>query len=136
MRTDPVRHDDDIDGHNHLGDLGDFGELDRILSSEEPLTPSSGFAAAVMERVHEAAIEPPPLPFPWTRFAAGVIACGVCAASGAALIVNTDWSALSATLGITELLRTDAPELRYAAAALLASFAVLRLHRRPPTSSR
>jgi hypothetical protein len=124
MRIDPVRNDID-----DLNDLNDLGDLDRILSAEEPLAPSSGFAAAVMESVREAAIEPPPLPFPWTRFAAGVIACGVCAASGAALAVSTDWSAVSAALGLTEPLRTGAPELGYAAVALLASFAVLRLQR-------
>jgi hypothetical protein len=104
-------------------------DLERMLLSEEPLAPSSGFAAAVMESVREAASEPAPLPFPWTRFAAGVIACGVCAASGTALVVNTDWAALSAAIGIAEPLRTGAPELGYAAAALLASFAVLRLQR-------
>ena len=49
-------------------------ELDRILASEEPLVPSSGFAAAVMEQVHEAAAAPPPLPFPWRRFLLGLSA--------------------------------------------------------------
>ena len=43
-------------------------DLDRILASEEPLVPSSGFAAAVMEQVHAAASAPPPLPFPWRRY--------------------------------------------------------------------
>ncbi len=45
-------------------------DLDRILLSEESLAPSSGFASAVMDSVREAAMEPPPLAFPWTRFAA------------------------------------------------------------------
>ena len=48
-------------------------DLDRILISEEPLEPSSGFAASVMARVREAAAEPPPLPFPWLRFVLGAL---------------------------------------------------------------
>jgi hypothetical protein len=107
----------------------DLDPLDRDLLSEEPLAPSSGFAAAVMESVREAAAEPPPLAFPWTRFAAGVIACGVWAASGVALIVNNDWSAMSGVGDITESLRPVAPELGYAAVAVFASFAVLRMSR-------
>lgn len=49
-------------------------DLDRILASEEPLVPSSGFAAATMERVRESASEPPPVPFPWRRFVLGLLA--------------------------------------------------------------
>ena len=48
-------------------------DLDRILASEEPLVPSSGFAAATMERVRESAAAPPPLPFPWRRFLLGLL---------------------------------------------------------------
>jgi hypothetical protein len=47
-------------------------DLDRILASEEPLIPSSGFAAAAMERVRESAAAPP-LPFPWPRFLFGLL---------------------------------------------------------------
>ena len=39
-------------------------ELDRILSSEDSLEPSSGFAGAVMGGVRRLAAEPAPLPFP------------------------------------------------------------------------
>jgi hypothetical protein len=120
--------------------MNNIDDLDRMLSSEEPLAPSSGFAAAVMDSVREAAMEPPPLPFPWTRFAAGVIACGVSAAAGAALIVSTDWSALPVAREIMESLRAVEPEIGYAAAAVLGSVVLLllqgRSHRRPPTSSR
>lgn len=41
--------------------------LDRILMSDEELMPSSGFAAAVMERVRKEAAAPAPLAFPWKR---------------------------------------------------------------------
>ena len=56
--------------------------LDRILAEEDALLPSSGFMASVMERVHEEAAAPPPIPFPWKRaipgivFAAGVLGWG------------------------------------------------------------
>lgn len=47
--------------------------MDRILASEEPLLPSSGFAAAVMERVREEVDTPAPIPFPWKRILPGVV---------------------------------------------------------------
>lgn len=94
----------------------DDNDLDRILLLEEPLTPSSGFAAAVMESVREAAAEPPPLAFPWARFAAGAIAC----VAGAAIVAGADWAAMG---------ETGASELGYAAAAALASLVVVRLPR-------
>jgi hypothetical protein len=52
--------------------------IDRILASEEELVPSSGFLAAVMESVEEAAATPPPIPFPWKRAIPGMaLACAV-----------------------------------------------------------
>ena len=54
-------------------------DLDRILAAEEPLIPSSGFAASVMERVHEAVSAPPPLPFPWRRFLLGLVSASALA---------------------------------------------------------
>ena len=41
--------------------------IGRILSSEEQILPSSGFLAAVMERVEEESRAPAPIPFPWKR---------------------------------------------------------------------
>jgi hypothetical protein len=55
-------------------------DLDRILASEEPMLPSSGFAASVMEQVRETVSAPPPLPFPWKRFLLGLAAISVLAA--------------------------------------------------------
>lgn len=59
-------------------------KLDRILSIEEELVPSSGFAASVMDRVREEAAAPQPIPFPWKRVlpgitlaAAGLVWCAV-----------------------------------------------------------
>lgn len=41
-------------------------ELDRVLSGEADIVPSSGFVASVMEAVTTEATAPP-LPFPWKR---------------------------------------------------------------------
>jgi hypothetical protein len=52
--------------------------IDRILAAEEPLVPSSGFLASVMERVQAEAVAPPPIPFPWRRAIPGfLLAAGV-----------------------------------------------------------
>jgi hypothetical protein len=53
--------------------------LDRLLEAHlaDPsgqVTPSSGFALSVMDAIHQRAIEPPPLPFPWRRVLPGAIA--------------------------------------------------------------
>jgi hypothetical protein len=48
-------------------------EIDRILATEDALVPSSGFLAAVMERVCEEAAAPAPIPFPWKRALPGAI---------------------------------------------------------------
>lgn len=42
-------------------------ELDRILSKQDDIQPSSGFAASVMDAVRNEAAAPPPIPFPWKR---------------------------------------------------------------------
>ena len=42
-------------------------ELDRILSRDAEIVPSSGFASSVMEAVRQEASAPPPIPFPWKR---------------------------------------------------------------------
>jgi hypothetical protein len=53
-------------------------EIGEILAAEETLIPSSGFTASVMERVRQEAALPPPIPFPWTWAALGILlVCGV-----------------------------------------------------------
>jgi hypothetical protein len=47
--------------------------VDSILMTDEELVPSSGFVAAVMERVCEEAAAPPPIPFPWKRAVPGIV---------------------------------------------------------------
>lgn len=51
----------------------DSGAIDRILAGEEPLIPSSGFLASVMERVEEESRLPARIPFPWKRAIPGVL---------------------------------------------------------------
>jgi len=51
----------------------DLDSIDRILETEEPLLPSSGFLASVMQGVREEAAAPPPIPFPWKRVLPGVV---------------------------------------------------------------
>lgn len=51
-------------------------DLDRDLSKEEEILPSSGFAASVMEAVQRDAAVLPPIPFPWKRALPGLCAAG------------------------------------------------------------
>ena len=48
-------------------------KIDQILATEEELIPTSGFLASVMERVHDEAGMPAPLPFPWKRAIPGIV---------------------------------------------------------------
>jgi len=50
-------------------------ELDRILSQEQDLVPSSGFVRNVMDAVRREASSPAPIPFPWTRALPGLVLC-------------------------------------------------------------
>lgn len=49
-------------------------ELDRILSAEQEILPSSGFTASVMEAVRREASAPAPIPFPWRRLLPALLA--------------------------------------------------------------
>lgn len=50
-------------------------DIDRVLSSDDSIVPSAGFAASVMEAVRRDAEAPPPIPFPWKRALPGLIYC-------------------------------------------------------------
>jgi len=95
-------------------------DLDRILSSEDDLAPSSGFARNVMAAVRRRDAAPPALRFPWLRFAAGVAASGVMAAAGTVLLLRSA-PALAAMTAPLAPLATVAPELGWAAAAAILS---------------
>jgi hypothetical protein len=48
-------------------------EIERILSREDEILPSSGFAVSVMDAVRREAAVPPPIPFPWKRALPGLV---------------------------------------------------------------
>jgi len=50
-------------------------DIDRVLSNEDSIVPSSGFAASVMEAVRRDAETPAPIPFPWKRALPGLVSC-------------------------------------------------------------
>ncbi len=104
------------------------GEIDRILSSEDMLTPSSNFVTETMAAIRQQASEPSYLPFPWFRFAAGLVASGGMAATGTVILSRVEpvWGALAAPLA---QLGRVAPELGYAAAAILVSLGLAFLPR-------
>jgi hypothetical protein len=51
--------------------------LDRILSKEPEIIPSSGFAVSVMDAVRRETEAPPPIPFPWKLAMPGLCGAGV-----------------------------------------------------------
>ena len=97
-------------------------DLDRILSSDDALEPSSGFLKNVMAAAQELPDIPPPT-FPWRRFLAGQAALMVMAAAGTPLLEK--WGA-----GLTPLaarlapLAAIAPEFGCAVAATLVAVGV------------
>ena len=52
-------------------------EIDHMLSSEDEILPSSGFAVAVMDAIQREAATPPPIPFPWKRALPGMVVGGL-----------------------------------------------------------
>jgi hypothetical protein len=103
-------------------------ELEHILSAADGLEPSAGFARDVMGAVRRQAEEPPPLPFPWGRFALGVVACLTAAAAGAALWPRIE-SVLPALAAPLAPFAAVAPDLALAAVALFLSLGLARLPR-------
>jgi hypothetical protein len=106
-------------------------DLDRILVSEEPLVPSSGFAASVVERARDAASAPPPLPFPWRRFVLGLLVTvalsGVCGWSLARLHgIEAMRTAVGGALAAFADPRLARP-LAGAAAAIVGTYLLVRL---------
>jgi hypothetical protein len=62
-----------------MGRSTEFGndEIDRVLTLEDEILPSSGFAVSVMDAVRSEAAAPPPIPFPWKRALPGLVAGGL-----------------------------------------------------------
>jgi hypothetical protein len=64
-------------------------DLDRLLSNQEDIVPSSGFVANVMDAVERAASTPPPIPFPWKYALPGLTACLIALAALAFLALRS-----------------------------------------------
>ena len=101
------------------------GDLESILASDDSLEPSSGFARGVMEAVGRQAAEPPPMRFPWRRFALGIAACLVSAAAGAEVLGK----AAPALAALAAPFAPAAPLLACGALAAAAGLALARLPR-------
>lgn len=100
--------------------------IDKILSSEPDLEPSSGFAEAVMRSVAVGAASSSP--FPWIRLAAGSTVCVAIAWAVARLPVGAlAVSAEPASAVIAQALAPAAPGLAVAALALCVTMGGLRL---------
>ena len=76
-------------------------ELDRMLSPQDEIVPSSGFAASVMEAVQHEAAASEPIPFPWLRalpvFVAMVavvamLVAGFVELAGMPAVATTEWT--------------------------------------------
>jgi hypothetical protein len=52
-------------------------DIDRILSKQQEIIPSSGFVVSVMNAVRRETAAPPPIPFPWKRAMPGLTAAGL-----------------------------------------------------------
>ena len=104
--------------------------LDRILLERDPLLPSSGFAASVLEAVQQQTAAPAPIPFPWRRALPGLAVLMLALAIVARMILATvqsivqspastgDWLAwLRSNAQQAILLRTQAGPVLLALAA-------------------
>ena len=69
-------------------------DIDRILSRNDEILPSSGFSVSVMDAVRREAAAPPPIPFPWKRALPGVVA-------GAIALLLVLGASISAILRLT-----------------------------------
>jgi hypothetical protein len=100
-----------------------FDDIDRLMTEDDTIVPSSGFAGAVMDAVQAAVEDPPPLRFPWGRFALGVAACLLWAAAGLSVLRGVD-------VLLPPVIGAPAGEswqlLQPAAVIIIATFALLR----------
>jgi hypothetical protein len=107
-------------------------DIDRILSNDETILPSSGFAAAVMEAVRREASVPPPIPFPWMRALPGLVSMGAAIALGVAALAGEFGAQPRSGPTLAELIINAAnaateAEAHWIVLALLLSLASVRL---------
>ena len=96
-------------------------QLDRILSSQDTMEPSSGFPLKVMASVRREAAGPAPLRFPWWRFAAGIGACSGVGGAATVLLLQSDVLVSPVPVAV--------PAIIYGLAMLLVSFGVAAVPR-------
>jgi hypothetical protein len=110
-------------------------ELDRILSDEADLVPSTGFVSAVMDAARKEASAPPPIPFPWKRALPGIAGWVLALAFLIAAVVRRSSESTSAPSLLANLGSTLSAAFRAAqtvgagwiAAALLLSYVSVKL---------
>ena len=112
----------------------DPSKIDQILATEEDLVPTSGFLASVMERVHDEARMPAPLPFPWKRAIPGIVLATGVFGWGAFEFARQAIQA-SRTINVTQLqipasVEQPLEQAGWVALALVISLASLLLSRR------
>lgn len=81
----------------------DDADIDRMLSRQDEILPSSGFAVSVMDAVRSEADAPPPIPFPWKR------ALPAAALAAAALLATMVWVVVVVVQFSRESLATAPP---------------------------
>jgi hypothetical protein len=121
--------------------LAEDEEIDHMLSHEDEILPSSGFAFAVMDAVRREAAAPPPIPFPWKRALPGLVVGGLvlvfALVAGVAALVQLattstipQVSASLPSLGQLGLHGDLASAASWAAVALLIAFVSVKLSMR------
>ena len=104
-------------------------ELDRILVSENRVTPSGGFLASVMEAVRASCVDHVPIPFPWKRFTIGLV--GGLACTFLTMMLLDPEFLFNALPGVRTWVTIPSwlcvPEIVWAALVLAGSLLILRL---------
>ena len=83
-----------MDRNQQEMDAMELSRTESILASEEPIIPSSGFLAGVMERVKEESTMPAQIPFPWKRALPGFVLIAGSFGWGGVELVRTGLPAL------------------------------------------
>jgi len=103
-------------------------DLDRILSSECAIAPSDTFLTSVMKAVLACRRYPEPIPFPWRRFAVGLVG-GLACTFISALILAPGLSSFM-PIGVRAISSIPSwlagPELLWAVVTLAASWLTVR----------
>jgi hypothetical protein len=101
-------------------------DIERMLASEDPIEPTAGFTAGVMEAVRREAETPVPIAFPWRRAVPGMVLAVVGTCVLGVLAVTTQAPAAAAPTGPVAALEVP-PHLLLAGAALVVACLVAYL---------